>query len=103
MIDAAIETFKRLRSLRPWSTEPPPRDATQMGEAARQLLNDPVLGAAWDRVQAKLIETWKQTAAGDTEAREAAYRLLWASEQAKAELRLMLANARAQARANPNQ
>lgn len=80
----------------PWrSTQPPPSDPSQLGEAARRLLDDPTLQLALDRVQAKLVESWRNTAPGETEAREAAYRLWWASEQLKTELRIMLGNARA--------
>lgn len=78
----------------PWrSPHAPPEDASQLGEQAKRLLEDPVLQLAFDRVQAKLIESWKHTAAGQVEAREAAYRLLWASEQLKSELRVMIGNA----------
>ena len=67
----------------------------QLGEAARRLLDDPTLQLALDRVQQRLVESWRSTAMGETEAREAAYRLLWASEELKAELRRMLGNAKA--------
>jgi hypothetical protein len=66
----------------------------QLGEAAKRLLDDPTLHLALTRVQAKLIETWKSTAIGEVEAREAAYRLHWAAEQFKSELRVMVGNAR---------
>ena len=80
----------------PWrSTQPPPSDPSQLGEAARRLLDDPTLQLALERVQAKLIESWRNTAVGALEEREAAYRLWWASEQLKTELRIMLGNARA--------
>jgi hypothetical protein len=82
--------------LRPtWrSSEPAPSDPMQLGEAAKRLLDDPTLHLALTRVQAKLIETWKSTAIGEVEAREAAYRLHWAAEQFKSELRIMVGNAR---------
>ena len=82
--------------LTPWrSTQPPPSDPAQLGEAARRLLDDPTLQLALERVQAKLVESWRNTAVGASEEREAAYRLWWASEQLKTELRIMLGNARA--------
>ncbi|HXI76525.1 MAG TPA: hypothetical protein VNH21_05280 [Steroidobacteraceae bacterium] len=77
------------------STQPAPEDKMQLGENARRLLDDPVLHAALDRVQQKLIESWRNTAPGEGEAREAAYRLYWASELFRDELRLMLGDARA--------
>ena len=80
----------------PWrSSQPAPSDPSQLGEAARRLLDDPTLQLALERVQAKLVESWRNTAVGQIEEREAAYRLWWASEQLKTELRIMLGNARA--------
>ena len=91
-----IPRFWRHPRLIPWrSTQPPPSDPSQLGEAARRLLDDPTLQLALERGQAKLVESWRNTAPGEIEAREAAYRLWWASEQLKTELRIMLGNARA--------
>lgn len=73
----------------------PPDNLVQLGEAARRLLEDPVLQLAMQRVQQKLEEGWRRTAPGEQEAREAAYRLYWALEQVRQELRLMLGNAKA--------
>jgi hypothetical protein len=87
---------ERKLPLPPWrSTQPAPSDPMQMGENARRLLDDPVLHLALDRIQQKLAETWRNTAIGETEAREAAYRLHWAAEQFRSELRIMVGNARA--------
>jgi hypothetical protein len=78
----------------PWaSTQAPPEAAGELGEEARKLLDNPVLHAALDRVERKLIETWRNTPAGDEAGREAAYRLHWAVEALRAELRVMIANA----------
>ena len=85
------------RKLKPpqWrSTEPAPSDPMQLGEAARRLLDDPTLVLALERVQQRLVDTWRDSKVGDAEAREAAYRLHWAVEQFKAELRIMLGTAR---------
>lgn len=80
----------------PWrTTQPPPSDPVQLGEAARRLLDDPTLHLALERVQQGLVESWCGTAAGEHEAREAAYRMWWSCEQFRTELRLMLGNARA--------
>jgi hypothetical protein len=79
----------------PWrSTQPAPSDPMQLGEAARRLLDDPTLVLALERVQQRLVDTWRDSKVGDAEAREAAYRLHWAVEQFKAELRIMLGTAR---------
>ena len=76
------------------SPEPAPSDPMQLGEAAKRLLDDPTLHLALTRVQAKLVETWKATEIDQVEAREAAYRLYWASEKFKGELQRMVGNAR---------
>src|SRR3954464_14304403 len=97
------------RALKPWgsrlreywglplsawrSTQPVPEDQGQLGAAARQLLDDPVLHEALDRVQTKLIDAWRNTAPGETMARDEAYRMYWSLEQFKSELRVMIANA----------
>jgi SRSO17 transposase len=77
------------------STMPLPEEAAQIAAMAQRLLDDPVLHEALARMERKLVEAWRATAAGDTEQREAAYRMLWAAEAFKSELRLMVANARA--------
>jgi len=66
----------------------------QMGENARRLLDDPVLHLALDRIQQKLAETWRNTAFAEAEQREAAYRLHWAVEEFRSELRNMVGHAR---------
>jgi hypothetical protein len=40
-----------------------------------------------------LTNTWRNSRAGDEAEREASYRLYWAVESLKAELRVMIANA----------
>jgi hypothetical protein len=77
------------------STQPPPTDPLQLGEAAKRLLDDPTLQLALGRVQASFFEKWRDSALGQREAREEAYRMWWASEQLKTELRVMLGNAKA--------
>ena len=80
----------------PWqwqASRPPPENAGELGEEARKLLDNPVLHEALSRVERKLIETWRNTPAGDEAGREAAYRLHWAVEALRAELRVMIANA----------
>ena len=80
------------------SSQPLPPNRSEMGEEARKLLDNPVLHEALDRVERKLIESWRNTTPGDEKAREAAYALHWAAQQFRAELRLMIANATMAAR-----
>jgi hypothetical protein len=83
------------------AAKPPPEKKGEIGEAARHLLDDPVLHLALRRVEEKLVATWRQTAVGEQEAREAAYALLCGLEQFKGELRLMIAEAGMAARGKP--
>ena len=93
----------RARRLTPWpSSQPPPADPVQLGEAAKRLLDDPTLQAALERIQQRLFRTWCGTATGNSAGREEAYRLWWAVEELKAELGLMLGDARGQARQAEN-
>lgn len=79
----------------PWpATDPPPEDKAQLGVAAQRLLEDPVLKLAFDRLERKLTDSWRRSQVGDHKAREAAYRMLWATEGLKAELRAMIGTGR---------
>lgn len=83
------------RQSTPWvSTQAPPENAGELGEEARKLLDNPVLHEALNRIERKLTLTWRSTAAGDEAGREAAYRLHWAVEALRAELQVMIANAK---------
>lgn len=70
-----------------------PSDRQELGEEARRLLDNPVLHEAMDRVEKKLVESWKNTAPGEDAEREAAYAMYWAMQQVRGELRVMIANA----------
>jgi hypothetical protein len=72
----------------------PPNDRNELASAAKRLLEDPVFILALDRVQKRLYDSWRQTEVGAEHAREQAYRLHWAVEELKTELRLMIATAR---------
>ena len=77
----------------PWkASKEPPQSPDELAEEARRLLDNPTLHEALNRVEAKLTETWRTSAAGQREEREAAYALLWGAQQFKAELRLMILN-----------
>jgi hypothetical protein len=84
---------------RPWvSTQTLPQSQGELGEEARKLLDNPVLIEALDRIERKLVGSWRSSLVGDAAGREAAYRLHWAAEQFRAELRIMIANAGMNAR-----
>lgn len=72
----------------------PNSDPSILGTHAKRLLDDPVLALAFERIENKLAETWRHTAVGDADGREAAYRLHWAVEQLKSELAAILGNAK---------
>lgn len=71
-----------------------PTDPIELGARAKALLDDPLLKLALDKIEEKLNATWRHSKVGDTEAREAAYRLYWAIEQLRSELRAMRDNAK---------
>jgi len=70
-----------------------PTDRQELGEEARRLLDNPTLHEAMGRVERKLLDTWRNTAPGQGEQREAAYNMYWALQQIRGELRIMIANA----------
>jgi hypothetical protein len=79
---------------KPWrSTQPVPPSQGELGEEARKLLDNPVLHEAMDRVERKLVETWKNSAPGEEEQRQAAYHMYWALYRIRGELQVMIANA----------
>lgn len=71
-----------------------PADRRQLGAHAKRLIDDPVLALAFDRIERDLVDSLLNSTVGDTEAREAAYRLHWATEQLRAKLRAMLGDAK---------
>jgi hypothetical protein len=98
------QLFARRRDEQPeqlWTLSAPPENKGEIGEEARKLLDNPVLQLALTRVEEKLVATWKTTAAGEDDAREAAYNLLWGLKQFKGELGLMIAEAGMAAREKP--
>lgn len=85
----------------PWqwqASRPVPESQGELGEEARKLLDNPVLIEALDRVEKKLIDSWKNSAAGEGLTREEAYRMYWAVGALRVELKLMIANASMSAR-----
>jgi hypothetical protein len=71
-----------------------PTDRLQLGAHARQLLDDPVLALAFDKLADDLAQTWRSSQVGDREAREEAYRMVWAIEGARSKLSAMLGDAK---------
>lgn len=71
-----------------------PADRSILGEHAKRLLADPVLGLAFERIERTLTERLFNTKLGESEQREAAYRLHWAVEQLKAELQTILGDSK---------
>src|SRR3954464_8181872 len=71
-----------------------PIDKAELAGAAQRLLSDPVFQLAMGRVQERLFESWETSVPGDYSAREEAYRLHWAVEELRSELRRMIAAAR---------
>ena len=89
LIGAAPDTCARI-------TEPigePPEDLLQLGNAAQQLLQDPVVDLALKRVQQQMVDRWTKSAMGNAAEREHAYLIYGAVEALRAELALMVANA----------
>ena len=78
----------------PFTADDAPADKTQLGAAAKRLLDDPVLALALGRIEEKLTQTWRNTTVGAVDEREAAYRLVWAIEHLRSELRAMVGNAK---------
>jgi hypothetical protein len=80
---------------------PLPTDRREIAAAAKALLEDPVFQLALSRVQERLAETWKTTETADMPRREEMYRLHWAIEELRTELRRMVDNARVPQGLNP--
>jgi hypothetical protein len=84
----------RAMAMAPWqSVGDAPTDRQELGEEARRLLDNPTLHEAMNRVERKLIETWKNSALDEMRQRDAAYNMYWALQQIRGELRIMIANA----------
>lgn len=77
-----------------WSSpHEPPRDRKELGNAARQLLDDPVLHLALQSVEDNLIRTWKASDPADEEGRERVYAAYQGITRFKGELQRMIGNA----------
>jgi hypothetical protein len=87
----------RLEPEPPDEVREPPSDPVALGHAAQALLHDPVMRLALDRVERRLIDTWRQSAMGALQEREAAYHLHGAVQELRAELGRMVADGRRRA------
>jgi len=77
-----------------WRSSLPLPEQPKLGADARRLLDDPVLVEALDRIEARLLETWRGSEALDEAGREACFRMTWAIREFRAELRRMLGDSR---------
>lgn len=77
-----------------WSSpHAPPEDKRELGTYAKQLLDDPVLHLALERVEDTLIHTWKSSDPADQEGRERVYAAYQGMQRFKGELRRMIGDA----------
>jgi hypothetical protein len=68
-------------------------DTTRLGQAAKRLLEDPVLQLAFDLLEDEYIERWRGSALGDADRREEHYRLYFALLAVRARLQNLLGDA----------
>jgi hypothetical protein len=71
----------------------PPNDPVQLGAAARALLHDPVFNLAMERIEHRLVLSWKHTADDERNVRELAFYLHRAVQELRAELQRMATRA----------
>lgn len=92
MIGRWAKLFQELSE--PWtSPHEPPTDKKELGTYAKQLLEDPVLHLALERVEENLVRTWKASDPSDEEGRERIYAAYQGMQRFKGELHRMIANA----------
>ena len=70
-----------------------PTDRLQLGAAAKQLLADPVLTLAFDRLKDDLVKAFTTSEAHKQDDRERAYFMIWALEGVRGKLRAMVSDA----------
>ena len=68
------------------------REQSDLGHAAKSLLESKVFEAATGAIEAKVYTAWKKSAPADSEAREQGWLLNWAIDQLKQELTVYVAN-----------
>lgn len=66
--------------------DPPPENAGELANAARELLQNSVFRLAMERVEQNLIERWRHSQLGARDEREAVFLLHAAIEELRAEL-----------------
>lgn len=99
LVFAALHRARRKSPMRaiPWGAvlaEEAPADRMLRGNQAKRLLADPVLALAFETVERELTATWRRSALGAADEREAAYRQVWALEALKAKLTAFLGDAK---------
>ena len=75
-----------------------PQDVRVLGQEAKRLLEDPVLALVFQKVENGLLGTIKNSPPGGITEREEAYRLYWAAQALKAELRALVGAATLESR-----
>lgn len=68
------------------------REAIELGERAKELLEDETLQLAFDHLKAKFTQAWANTTLEDREGREKLYLARQGIEYAERELRILLDN-----------
>lgn len=71
-----------------------PTDRLQLGAHAKQLLDDPVLALAFDKLTEDLAAAWRDSKLGESEKRDDAYRMVKAIEAVKSRLQALADNAK---------
>lgn len=91
----AKHLLQRLRRRHQAQDLPPTlaEDTTRLGQAAKRLLEDPVLRLAFELLEDDCIRNWRNTPASDKEARELWYWRLFALRDAEAKLRAIVGDA----------
>lgn len=81
----------------PEELKEPPSDPVALGHAAQALLHDPVIRLALDRVERRLVDTWRLSADDERDVREMAFFLHRAVQELRAELQRMVTDGRRRA------
>lgn len=58
----------------------------QIGQRAQQLLRDPLLVSAFEQIEARFTNDWRQSTLGQSDLREEVYRMLCALDEVRAHL-----------------
>ena len=70
------------------------REKIERGREAKRLLEDATLAGAFTEIDRQMTERWRRSPVGAVEEREAAYRILLALSELKAQLGAIIATGR---------